>query len=156
MAEGIKIIADNRRARADYVIEETFEAGIALTGTEVKSLREGRANLKESYGDVVNGEVWLVGCHISTYAHGNVNNHDPTRRRKLLLHKEEIHRLYGKTQQKGLTLVPMKMYFKRGRAKIELGLGRGKKFGDRRQELKERTVNLEVQRELRDRTKGAD
>ena len=156
MAEGIKIIADNRRARADYVIEETFEAGIALTGPEVKSLREGRANLKESYGDVVNGEGWLVGCHISPYAHGNVNNHDPTRRRKLLLHKEEIDRRYGKTQQKGLTLVPMKMYFKRGRAKIELGLGRGKKFGDRRQELKERTVNLEVQRELRDRTKGAD
>ncbi len=153
MAGGIKIIADNRRARADYFIEETFEAGIALTGTEVKSLREGRANLKESYGDVVGGEVWLVGCHISPYEHGNVNNHEPTRRRKLLLHKEEIARLFGKTQERGLTLVPMKMYFKRGRAKIELGLGRGKKHGDRRQELKERTVNREVQRELSDRNK---
>ncbi len=153
MAGGIKIIADNRRARADYFIEETFEAGIALTGTEVKSLREGRANLKESYGDVVGGEVWLVGCHISPYEHGNVNNHEPTRRRKLLLHKAEIARLFGKTQERGLTLVPMKMYFKKGRAKIELGLGRGKKHGDRRQELKERTVNREVQRELSDRNK---
>jgi SsrA-binding protein len=154
MAGGIKIIAENRRARADYFIEETFEAGIALTGTEVKSLRAGRANLKESYGDVVGGEVWLVGCHISPYEHGNVNNHEPTRRRKLLLHKAEIARLFGKTQERGLTLVPMKMYFKRGRAKIELGLGRGKKHGDRRQELKERTVNREIQRELSDRNKG--
>ena len=153
MAGGIKIIAENRRARADYFIEETFEAGIALTGTEVKSLREGRANLKESYGDVVGGEVWLVGCHISPYEHGNVNNHEPTRRRKLLLHKAEIARLFGKTQERGLTLVPMKMYFKKGRAKIELGLGRGKKHGDRRQELKERAVNREVQRELSDRNK---
>ena len=154
MAGGIKIIADNRRARADYTIEETFEAGIALTGTEVKSLREGRANLKESYGDVVDGEVWLVGCHISPYAHGNVNNHEPTRRRKLLFHKYEINRLFGKTQEKGLTLVPMKMYFKRGRAKLELGLGRGKRHGDRRQELKERAVNREVARELSNRNRG--
>ncbi len=154
MAGGIKIIADNRRARADYIIEETFEAGIALTGTEVKSLREGKANLKESYGDVVGGEVWLVGCHISPYAHGNVNNHEPTRRRKLLLHRNEIDRLYGKTQEKGLTLVPMKIYFKRGRAKLELGLGRGKNHGDRRQELKERAVNREVERELSNRNRG--
>ncbi len=154
MAGGIKIIADNRRARADYTIEETFEAGIALTGTEVKSLREGRANLKESYGDVVGGEVWLVGCHISPYAHGNVNNHEPTRRRKLLFHKYEINRLFGKTQEKGLTLVPMKMYFNRGRAKLELGLGRGKRHGDRRQELKERAVNREVARELSNRNRG--
>ena len=154
MAGGIKIIADNRRARADYTIEETFEAGIALTGTEVKSLREGRANLKESYGDVVDGEVWLVGCHISPYGHGNVNNHEPTRRRKLLFHKYEINRLFGKTQEKGLTLVPMKMYFKRGRAKLELGLGRGKRHGDRRQELKERAVNREVARELSNRNRG--
>ncbi|HJP13545.1 MAG: SsrA-binding protein SmpB [Nitrospinota bacterium] len=154
MAGGIKIIADNRRARADYTIEETFEAGIALTGTEVKSLREGRANLKESYGDVVGGEVWLVGCHISPYTHGNVNNHEPTRRRKLLLHKYEINRLFGKTQEKGLTLVPMKMYFNRGRAKLELGLGRGKRHGDRRQELKERAVNREVARELSNRNRG--
>ena len=154
MAGGIKIIADNRRARADYTIEETFEAGIALTGTEVKSLREGRANLKESYGDVVGGEVWLVGCHISPYTHGNVNNHEPTRRRKLLFHKYEINRLFGKTQEKGLTLVPMKMYFNRGRAKLELGLGRGKRHGDRRQELKERAVNREVARELSNRNRG--
>ena len=154
MAGGIKIIADNRRTRADYTIEETFEAGIALTGTEVKSLREGRANLKESYGDVVGGEVWLVGCHISPYTHGNVNNHEPTRRRKLLLHKYEINRLFGKTQEKGLTLVPMKMYFNRGRAKLELGLGRGKRHGDRRQELKERAVNREVARELSNRNRG--
>ena len=154
MAGGIKIIADTRRARADYTIEETFEAGIALTGTEVKSLREGRANLKESYGDVVGGEVWLVGCHISPYTHGNVNNHEPTRRRKLLLHKYEINRLFGKTQEKGLTLVPMKMYFNRGRAKLELGLGRGKRHGDRRQELKERAVNREVARELSNRNRG--
>ncbi len=156
MADGIKIIADNRRARADYLIEETFEAGIALTGTEVKALREGKANLKESYGDVIGGEVWLVGCHISPYANGNINNHEPTRRRKLLLHRDEINRLFGKTQERGLTLVPMKMYFKRGRAKLELGLGRGKKHGDRRQELKERTVNLEVQRELVLRNRDGD
>ncbi len=154
MAEGIKIIAENRRARAEYAIEETYEAGIALRGTEVKSLREGRANLKESFAEVHGGEAWLVGCHISPYGHGNIHNHDPVRTRKLLLHKEEIRRLLGKTQEKGLTLVPMKMYFKRGRAKIELGLGRGKKLYDRRQDMKERDANREIQRALRERNKG--
>ncbi len=154
MAEGIKIIAENRRARAEYAIEETYEAGIALTGTEVKSLREGRANLKESFAEVHGGEAWLVGCHISPYGHGNIHNHEPTRTRKLLLHKEEIRRLLGKTQEKGLTLVPMKMYFKRGRAKVELGLGRGKKLHDRRQDVKERDANREIHRALRERNKG--
>ena len=135
MAEGIKIIAENRRARAEYAIEETYEAGIALRGTEVHG-----------------GEAWLVGCHISPYGHGNIHNHEPTRTRKLLLHKEEIRRLLGKTQEKGLTLVPMKMYFKRGRAKIDLG--RGKKLYDRRQDMKERDANREIQRALRERNKG--
>lgn len=154
MAGGIKIIAENRRARAEYAIEETYEAGLVLTGSEVKSLRAGRASLKESYGDIHNGEAWLVDCHISPYEQASINNHEPTRRRKLLLHKLEIGRLLGKTQERGLTLVPIKMYFSKGRAKVELGLGRGKKLHDRRQDMKERDAKLEVARALRDRQKG--
>ena len=151
---GIKIIAENRRARAEFFIEETYEAGLVLTGTEVKSLREGRANLKEAFGEVREGEAWLVDCHISPYAQGNIFNHDPTRPRKLLLHKEEIKRLLGRTQEKGFTLVPLKMYFSKGKAKVEMGLGKGKNFRDRREELKARAVGREVERALRERNKG--
>lgn len=154
MAGGIKIIAENRRARAEYAIEETYEAGLVLTGSEVKSLREGRASLKESYGDIHNGEAWLVDCHISPYDQASINNHEPTRRRKLLLHKEEIGRLLGKTQERGLTLVPIKLYFSKGRAKVELGLGRGKKLYDRRQDMKERDAMRDIERALRERNKG--
>ena len=154
MAGGIKIIAENRRARADYAIDETYEAGLVLTGTEVKALREGRANLKESYGDIIGGEAWLVDCHISPYGHGNINNHEPTRRRKLLLHKREIGRLIGRVNERGMTLVPMKMYFARGRAKVEIGVGKGKKFHDRREELKKRDANREIERALRERNRG--
>jgi len=151
---GIKIIAENRKARAEYFIEETYEAGLVLTGTEVKSLREGRANLKEAFGEVRDGEAWLVDCHISPYGHGNIFNHDPVRPRKLLLHKEEIERLLGRTQEKGFTLVPLKMYFSKGKAKIEMGLGKGKNFRDRREELKARDAGREVERALRERNKG--
>jgi len=151
---GIKIIAENRQARAAYAIEETYEAGLVLQGTEVKSLREGRANLKESYGEIRGEEAWLVDCHISPYGHGNVHNHEPTRPRKLLLHRAEIKRLIGRTQEKGLTMVPMKMYFSKGRAKVEIGVGRGKKLRDRREELRERTAMREVERALRERNRG--
>ena len=150
---GIKIVAENRRARAEFAIEETYEAGIVLVGTEVKALREGKANLKESYADVRNGEAWLIGCHINPYEKGNINNHEATRPRKLLLHREEIKRLLGKTQERGFSLVPMKMYFSKGKAKMELGLGRGKKLYDRRHELKERVAKREVERALRERQK---
>ena len=153
MAGGIKIVAENRRARADYAIDETYEAGLVLTGTEVKALREGRANLKESYGDIIGGEAWLVDCHISPYGHGNIHNHEPTRRRKLLLHKREIGRLIGRVNERGMTLVPMKMYFARGRAKVEIGVGKGKKFHDRREELKKRAANREIERALRERNR---
>ena len=151
---GIKIIAENRKARAEYFIEETYEAGLVLTGTEVKALREGRANLKEAFGEVRDGEAWLVDCHISPYGHGNIFNHDPVRPRKLLLHKEEIQRLLGRTQEKGFTLVPLKMYFSKGKAKIEMGLGKGKNLRDRREELKARAAGREVERALRERNKG--
>ncbi|MBI2177284.1 MAG: SsrA-binding protein SmpB [Candidatus Tectomicrobia bacterium] len=151
---GIKIIAENRKARAEFFIEESYEAGLVLTGTEVKSLREGRANLKEAFGEVRDGEAWLVDCHISPYAQGNISNHEPTRPRKLLLHKEEIKRLLGRTQEKGFTLVPLKMYFSKGKAKVEMGLGKGKKLHDRREELKARAAGREVERALRERNKG--
>lgn len=151
---GIKIIAENRKARAEFFIEESYEAGLVLTGTEVKSLREGRANLKEAFGEVRDGEAWLVDCHISPYAQGNISNHEPTRPRKLLLHKEEIKRLLGRTQEKGFTLVPLKMYFSKGKAKVEMGLGKGKKLHDRREELKARAAGRDVERALRERNKG--
>jgi SsrA-binding protein len=124
-----KVVATNRKAFHDYFIEERYEAGIMLHGTEVKSLREGRVNLQDSYASVRGSEIFLHQCHISPYSHGNIMNHDPTRVRKLLLHKSEIHKLLGKTQQKGLTLVPLRIYFsKRGYAKVELGLAKGKKL----------------------------
>ena len=145
----IKIVTDNRKARHDYFIEETYETGIALTGTEVKSLRAGRANLKDSYAQVVNGEMFLFNMHISPYEQGNRFNVDPVRPRKLLLHRSEINRLFGKVTQQGLTLVPLKVYFHKGRAKVELALARGKKIYDKRSAMAERDAKREMERALR-------
>ena len=147
-----KVVATNRKAFHDYFIEERYEAGILLQGTEVKSLREGRVNLQDSYASVRGSEMFLHQCHISHYSHGNIMNHDPTRVRKLLLHKAEIHKLLGKTQQKGLTLIPLRIYFsKRGYAKVELGLAKGKKLYDRRETIKTREAGREVQRAIKER-----
>ena len=145
-------VATNRKAYHDYFIEEKYEAGILLQGTEVKSLREGRVNLQDSYASVRGSEVFLHQCHISPYSHGNIMNHEPTRVRKLLLHKTEISKLLGKTQQKGLTLIPLRIYFsKRGFAKVELGLAKGKKLYDRRETIKAREAGREVQRAIKER-----
>ena len=144
-----KIVTINRKARKDYDILESLEAGVALQGTEVKSLREGSMNLKDSYARVQNGEAFLINAHISPYSHGNLQNHDPLRERKLLLHKSEIKRLRGKTEEKGLTLVPLQAYFVRGRAKVELALARGKARYDKRETIKRRDAQREVERELK-------
>ena len=141
-----KSICVNKEATHLYFIEERFEAGLVLRGTEVKSLREGRANLKESYAKVSGDEVFLVNCHISPYSHGNQLNHDPLRSRKLLLHRREIRKLIGKVSEKGFTLVPISMYFSDGKAKLELGLGKGKKLHDKRESMKERVANREMER----------
>ena len=147
-----KVVATNRKAFHDYFIEDKFEAGIVLQGTEVKSLREGRVNLQDSYASVRDGEVFLHNCHVSPYSHGNIMNHDPTRVRKLLLHKTEINKLHGRTQQKGLTLIPLRVYFsKRGHAKVELGLAKGKKLYDRRESIKAREAGREVQRAIKEK-----
>jgi len=147
--EGKKIIAVNKRARFDYHISETLEAGLALQGTEVKSLREGRVNLQDAYADVQEGEFFLLHAHINQYEQGNRCNHDPERPRKLLLHKREIKRLIGKTQEKGLTLIPTRMYFTHGKAKVELGLAKGKKQYDKREDLKRRTAQRDIARAMR-------
>ncbi len=139
----------NRRARHDYFIEESVEAGLVLTGSEVKSLRAGKAQLKDSYGQIKKGEVWLFNAHISEYAAAAQFGHDPVRARKLLLHRREIDRLAGKVKERGLTLVPLRIYFKHGRAKVELGLGRGKKLYDKRAAIKERDVRREMARAAR-------
>ena len=141
----------NRRARHEYYIEESCEAGLVLTGSEVKSLRAGKAQLKDSYARVQKGEVWLVNAHISEYMPAAQFGHDPTRPRKLLLHKREIERLVGKVKEQGLTLVPLRIYFRHGRAMVELGLGRGKKLYDKRASLKERETRREVDRAMKSR-----
>ena len=143
---GRKVIATNRRARHDYAISDTYEAGLVLTGTEVKSLRAGKANLTDAYAEVRDGEVWLVNLHIPEYDQGTWTNHEPRRSRKLLLHAQEISRLIGKTKQSGLTLVPMQLYFKDGKAKVEIGLGRGKKAYDKRQDLAAREAKRDADR----------
>ena len=148
MAED-RVVATNRRARHEYEILETLEAGLVLRGTEVKSLRDGQVNFKDSYATVRNGEAWLRGCHISPYSHGTDANHEPERDRKLLLHKREITRIVGKTAEKGLTVVPLKLYFKGGRIKIELGLARGKKLHDKRATLRERETRREMEKAAR-------
>jgi len=149
-----KRIAENRRARHDYFIEDTFEAGIALTGTEVKSLRQGKGNLQDSYAQISgNGnEIFLLNCHISPYDFGNRFNHEPLRIRKLLMHREEIHRLFSKIREKGLTLVPLQMYFnERGRVKVELALARGKKLYDKREDIAERDAKRNIDKEIKQR-----
>lgn len=149
MASEDRVVANNRRARHEYEILETFEAGLVLRGTEVKSLRDGQVNFKDSYATVRNGEAWLRGCHISPYSHGTDANHQPERDRKLLLHKREITRIVGKTAEKGLTVVPLKIYFKGGRIKIEVGLARGKKLHDKRATLRERETRREMEKAAR-------
>lgn len=144
-------IAKNRRARHDYEILDTWEAGIVLNGTEVKALREGKANLSDAYGVVKDGELWLLNLHIAPYERGGYVNHDPTRTRKLLLHRKEIRRLIGATEKKGLTLVPLELYFKGGIAKVALALGRGKKLHDKRHDIKEREAQREMARTFRAR-----
>ncbi len=147
----MKIVAQNRKAFHDYSIEETLEAGIVLTGTEVKSLREGKANLKDSYVLVKDGEVFLLNCHISPYTYGNIMNHDPVRTRKLLLHKKEIARMQDKAIQKGYSLIPLKIYFKDSRAKVEIGLARGKKMYEKRESIKKREADREIERAMKSR-----
>lgn len=151
---GMKILGQNKQARLHYEISETYEAGIALVGTEVKALREGKCNMSDSYAVIHEGEAFLHDMHISPYSHGNIMNHDPLRVRKLLLHRRELKRLYGKTREKGLTLIPLRVYFKSGKIKVELGVGRGKRLHDKRQELKRRTDKREMERAFRYKIKG--
>jgi SsrA-binding protein len=145
---GEKIVATNRRARFDYLIDDTYEAGIVLTGTEVKALRQGRASLVDGYGFVDNGEIWLDAVHIPEYTEGTWNNHSPRRKRKLLLHKTEIVKISHKTKEGGFTLVPLRIYFADGRAKVELAVAKGKKEYDKRQTLRERTDRREAERAM--------
>ena len=151
--EGVKYVANNKKARLEYFIEDTFEAGMALFGTEVKSLREGRANLKDSYAKVTDDGVVLVGAHISPYGAGNTANHDPERERRLLLHKQEIKRLYGKTRERGYALVALAIYFKNGKAKIEIGLGKGKAKYDKREAIKKKEQAREMERVVKGRNR---
>lgn len=153
-SEGIKIVSENRKAFHDYFIEDRIEAGIVLTGTEIKSIRNGKVNLKDSYARINNGEIWVQQMHISPYEQGNRFNHDPLRPRKLLLHRSEINKLVGKIQLQGLTLLPIKLYLKNGMAKVELGVGQGKKNYDKRQVLAEREGKRDIERALRDRNKA--
>ena len=148
---GEHLIVDNRRARHDYHLLDRLEAGVVLTGTEVKSLRDGRASLQQAYADVRGDEAWLVGAHISVYEQGNLANHDPDRDRKLLLHRKEIASLAGKIAQRGLTLVPTKLYFKNGRVKVELALARGKEVRDKRRDIAKREAQRDIERAFKAR-----
>ena len=147
-SDGTKLIAQNRKARYDYLVEETLEAGLMLAGTEVKSCRNGKVSLTDSYAVVRDGEAWLLQCHISPYSHGNRANHDPVRPRKLLLHKEEVERLGAKVAQEGRTLVPTRLYFKHGLAKAEIAVARGKKSHDKRQATAQRDAERSMRQEL--------
>lgn len=151
---GRKLIAQNRRARHDYHIEDVYEAGLVLTGTEVKSLRAGRASLVDGYATIKDGEAWLNNVHIPEYTQGTWTNHEPRRARKLLLHRGEILRLIGKTKESGLTLVPLALYFKDGRAKVEIALARGKRTHDKRQALAEKQAAREMRRAVVRRARG--
>ncbi len=148
---GEKLVASNKKAFHDYFVLEKLEAGIALLGTEVKSIREGRINLKDSYAAIRDGEPVLMNCHISPYSHGNRQNHDPVRARKLLLHRQEIRKLIGKTQEKGLTLIPLRVYLKRGRVKVELGVAKGKKDYDKRETERRKEVDRETRAAMKQR-----
>jgi SsrA-binding protein len=154
--QGIKIVVNNRKAYHDYSIEETFEAGLVLVGTEVKSLREGHISVRDAYVEIRGTEAWLVGSSISHYAQGNIWNHQPERDRKLLLHKIEIDRIRGRVAERGYSLVPTKVYFKAGRAKIEIGLARGKKLYDKRTDIAKRDATRELERELKERSRSWD
>lgn len=146
MTENIKIVAKNKKARFEYEILESFEAGIVLKGTEVKSIRQGKVNISDGYASVKNGELWVYQLNIQMYAFGNVNNHDPAAARKLLVHKKEIKRFTGKLHEKGLTLVPLKIYFKNGKVKLELGIGKGKAKYDKREDIRKRDSQRDMQR----------
>jgi len=145
---GDSTIAVNRRARHEYHIDETFEAGLVLTGTEIKSVRAHKVNLADAYARVEHGEAWLIGAHIAPWETGNRNNHEPKRNRKLLLHRGEIDEIVGRARQKGQTIVPLRLYLSRGRAKVELGIARGKQLHDKRRDIAERDAQREVAREL--------
>src|SRR5713226_1205785 len=151
MTESDKTVATNRRARFEYHVEETYEAGLVLTGTEVKSLRAGRASMADAFARVEQGEVWLYHMHIPPYEAGNIFNHDPLRKRKLLLHRSQIRRVFGKAQEKGYTLVPLRLYFKHGVAKVELAVARGKKQYDKRAAIEEREARRRMERVVRRR-----
>ena len=153
MASGEKLIAENRKARHDYHLLERIEAGLALSGSEVKSLREGRAQLQRAFADLRDGELWLVGAHIAPYEQAGTENHDPDRDRKLLLHRREIESLRGKVVERGFTLVPTRLYFKNGRAKVELALAKGKDVRDRRREIAKRESDRQIERALRHRSR---
>lgn len=147
-----KVVAENRRARFDYFVEDRFEAGIALTGTEVKSLRAGKAAIREAYVRIDDGEAYIVGMNIPTYEQGNVFNHEPTRTRKLLLHRRELDQLHAHVTRKGNTIVPLSLYFRNGRAKLAIGVAKGKDKGDKRQTIATRDVQRQIDRELKDRS----
>lgn len=150
---GEKLVCANRRARHEYEILDSVEAGLVLRGTEVKSLRAGQASIAEAFAVIDRGEAWLVDAQIQPYAFGNIHNHDPKRRRKLLLHRREIERLTGKTKEKGLSLIPLRLYFKGGLAKVEVGVGRGKKLHDKREAIRRRDALREAEREVRERVR---
>ena len=152
--QGRKVIAQNRKAWRDYRIDETFEAGLVLSGTEVKSLRAGRASLVDGFAEVQDNEVWLHGVHIPQYTQGTWTNHEPGRRRKLLMHRQEIDKLAARVAERGLTIVPLSLYFKDGRAKVEIGVGRGKRSYDKRQDMARRDADREVARAMGRRAKG--
>jgi SsrA-binding protein len=151
MGEGEKTIAVNKKARFDYELLDRIEAGLVLQGTEVKALRAGQCNLTDGYVEIRRGEAWLIGVHISPYSHGNRQNHDPDRRRKLLLHGREIRKLDSKINERGLTCVPLRIYFKDGRAKVEIAIARGKRKGDKRETIKRREADREAQRAMKER-----
>jgi SsrA-binding protein len=147
----MKVLSNNKKAFFDYEIIEGLEAGIVLLGTEVKSAKEGKINLKDAFVKIMNGEAYLLNCHISPYSHGNITNYDPTRTRKLLLHKKELNKLIGKSKEKGLTLVPLKMYLKGNKIKVEIALAKGKKIYDKRESIKKKDLSREIKRELKNR-----
>ena len=149
MGEGIKIIAKNRKARHDFLIEDTYEVGIVLSGTEVKSIRQGKVSLKESFADIYNGEIYVYQMHIDPYEQGNIYNKDPLRTRKLLMHKKQIQKLIGLKQREGYTLVPLSLYFKDSKVKMELALAKGKKLYDKRHAIAERDSNRRIQKSMR-------
>lgn len=153
MAEDFKVLATNRKAFHDYFVEETFEAGIVLTGTEIKSVRAGALNLRDSFAQVRNGELWVENMHISPYEAGNRFNVDPYRARKLLMHRKEINRLMGRAQEKGLTIVPLRVYLKKNRAKVEVALVKGKKQYDKRESISNRDAKREIERAIKERAR---